>query len=200
MSPTQWGPPIWTLFHTLAEKIHEDKFSTLGHQLFILIKKICKVLPCPDCSMHASTFLAKINFAHIKTKSNFRYMLWHFHNSVNKRKNKPLFDFNRTTARYVNLSLIAVYNQFVNVYKTKGNMRLLADNFQRTVVLKDAQKWISSNLRHFSHHTLPSPPPPPPHHTLPPHYTSSPVPLQENTCVHLLVSEISPPSPPQQVM
>ena len=29
-----WGPPIWTLFHTLAAKIREDKFNEIGHELF----------------------------------------------------------------------------------------------------------------------------------------------------------------------
>ena len=51
MSPTTWGPPVWRFFHTLAEKMNEDKFQELGPQLFNLIRKICRVLPCPDCSM-----------------------------------------------------------------------------------------------------------------------------------------------------
>ena len=42
MSPEGWGPPTWTLFHTLAEKIHEDTFPILGPQLFYHIKNICR--------------------------------------------------------------------------------------------------------------------------------------------------------------
>ena len=52
-----WGPPIWTLFHTLAAKIHEDKFNEIGGQLIMFIRKISRYLPCPDCSQHATNFL-----------------------------------------------------------------------------------------------------------------------------------------------
>ena len=40
MSTKKWGPPVWTLLHTLAEKINPDKFAELGPQLFVFIKRI----------------------------------------------------------------------------------------------------------------------------------------------------------------
>ena len=60
MSTKKWGPPVWTLLHTLAEKINPDKFAEIGPQLFVIIKRICGALPCPDCAQHASQFLARI--------------------------------------------------------------------------------------------------------------------------------------------
>ena len=148
MSPEAWGPPTWTLFHTLAEKIHEDTFPILGPQLFYHIKNICRNLPCPECSQHASTFLAKINFNGIKSKTDFKNMLCFFHNTVNFRKKKPVFNA-AGLDKYKSMNAITTYNNFVNVYHTRGNMKLLADSFQRKIVLIDFKKWLMSNIQSF---------------------------------------------------
>ena len=60
MSPSKWGPPIWTLFHTLAEQITDEGYNVIGKQLYSYILKICKYLPCPDCSNHATIFFEKL--------------------------------------------------------------------------------------------------------------------------------------------
>ena len=71
-APNIWGPPIWRLLHTMAEKIHEDDFNKLMPQMFVLIKRVCAYLPCPDCSQHATQFLAKLKPEQISTKINFK--------------------------------------------------------------------------------------------------------------------------------
>lgn len=92
MSPPEiWGPPVWTFFHTLAEKINEDYFHKIKFSLFFIIKRICNFLPCPECSQHASRFLARINVQAIKDKNQFKQMLHLFHNTVNKRKKRGFF-------------------------------------------------------------------------------------------------------------
>ena len=67
-----WGPAVWTLFHTMAERVHENAYPFISNQLFVQIVRICKVLPCPDCSSDASNFLAKINISTFKTKTDFK--------------------------------------------------------------------------------------------------------------------------------
>jgi len=95
MSPPEiWGPPVWTFFHTLAENINEDGFLNIKISLFSFIKRICTYLPCPDCSQHAIHFLAKVNINKIITKNDFKSMLYVFHNTVNKRKKKKMFNYN----------------------------------------------------------------------------------------------------------
>lgn len=149
MSPTHWGPPIWAFFHCLVEKIKPEKFDTIGIQVFQTIKKICYTLPCPDCSMHATHFLSKVRVQNIKTKENLKYVLYVFHNSVNKRKNKPPYPYSYLE-KYARMSLIGTFNPFTDVYKTKNNMKLLADNFQRQVVLKDVKNWLIKNIDCFN--------------------------------------------------
>jgi Erv1 / Alr family len=148
MTPNVWGPPTWTFFHTLSLKIKEEKFNEIFPTLFLFIRRICRNLPCPDCAMHATSFLNKINPAGVKTKQDFQNILYIFHNSVNKRKNKPRFDHNNLS-QYNNNNIIQTYNDFIRVFHTNGNMKLLADSFQRRLVTKDFRKWFLTNIQHF---------------------------------------------------
>jgi len=144
-----WGPSVWNLFHVLAEQIKPDKFIELSKQLFPIIIRICHNLPCPDCSMHAKMYLSKIIFSNIKTKDHFRHFVWKFHNTVNHRKKKALFDPALLTSTYGKKSLVECFNEFIKLYKTQGNMKLMADGFQRQMVVADLKKWIIQNLNFF---------------------------------------------------
>jgi len=148
MSTKKWGPPVWTLLHTLAEKINPDKFAELAPQLFVFIKRICSALPCPDCAQHASQFLARINFSGIKNKTDLKNMLYIFHNVVNTRLKKPLYNVSNLSV-YANNNIIQVFNNFAEVYHTKGNMALLADSFQRKLIMVDFKKWLVINIGSF---------------------------------------------------
>jgi hypothetical protein len=149
MSPPEvWGPAIWTLFHTLAEKINDNDYPYLINSMFTIIVKICKFLPCPECSRDASSFLARININNYKTKREFKNMLYLFHNWVNSKKRKSLFNYGYIN-KYANLNLINVVNNFISNYNTKGNMKLLTESFQRTFILKDFVTWFRANIRSF---------------------------------------------------
>lgn len=149
MSPPEiWGPPIWTFFHTLAENINEDGFSNIKFSLFSYIKRICTYLPCPDCSHHASRFLAKININKISSKNDFKNMLYVFHNTVNKRKRKPFFN-HQNLEKYKNYNVGNTFNNFVSVYHTKGNMNLIAESFQRKILLSELKTWLIKNYKYF---------------------------------------------------
>jgi hypothetical protein len=147
-APEIWGPPTWTLLHTLAEKIHEDDYNKLLPQMFGLIKRVCAYLPCPDCSQHATRFLAKLKPEQIATKLELKNTLYLFHNMVNAKKKKPLFNYGNINA-YQKLNIVNVFNNFVAVYNTKGNMKLLTESFQRTLVIKDLKRWLMTNHNSF---------------------------------------------------
>ena len=69
MSPTLWGPNIWSFIHTLVEKIKEDQFNHIGYQTFNIIKQICKNLPCPYCATDATNYLNRISLGNLKTNT-----------------------------------------------------------------------------------------------------------------------------------
>jgi hypothetical protein len=75
-------------------------------------------------------------------------MLCFFHNTVNFRKKKPVFDASGLD-KYKSMNSITAYNNFVNVYHTRGNMKLLAESFQRKIVLTDFKKWLMNNIQSF---------------------------------------------------
>ena len=142
MSPPEvWGPAVWTLFHTLIEKMNPSAYPEVIGSMFEIIVRICKVLPCPECSNDASIFLAKIKLNNYKNKVEFRNFIYLFHNWVNAKKRKPLYNYS-DLSKYYRLNLIYVINNFIAKYNTKGNMKLLADSFQRSFVVKDLIAWF----------------------------------------------------------
>ena len=145
---SRWGPPTWNFFHTLAEKINEEKFPIIFPQVVLILRQICKNLPCPDCANHATQFLEKVNFANIKTKSDFKNIMYIFHNMVNRRKRRPSYDIKNLEV-YSKNNIISAYNNFIAVYHTNGNLKLLADSFQRKIIVNELKKWMTMNVRYF---------------------------------------------------
>ena len=149
MSPINlWGPAVWILFHTLIEKLTDEGFNKVGLTLFNYIKRISYNLPCPDCSQHAIKFLSRLDISKIKTKTDLRDTIYIFHNIVNKRTNKSMYNVNHLE-KYKNLNTIAVYNNFISHYNTKGNMKLLAETFQRQKLITEFKKWLMHNISFF---------------------------------------------------
>ena len=107
MSPPEvWGPAVWTLFHTLVEKINDRAFSLVLPSLFSMIFRICKFLPCPECSKDATNYLAKVQFSKIKNKTDLKNIFYIFHNFVNAKKRKKLFN-------YSNINVYSKYNWYI---------------------------------------------------------------------------------------
>ena len=145
-----WGEPTWYLFHTLAEKVDEQYFNELKDSLLHFITRICNNLPCPDCSMHATSYLSSINFSHIGTKDKLKRMLWEFHNVVNKRKVYPLFSYDELNKKYSQaMTVNIVKNFFYHYSKKQYNVRLSMDNITRRNILKDLQSWLEKNTDKF---------------------------------------------------
>ena len=150
MSPPEvWGPAVWTLFHTLIEKVNDQAYPFIKVQLFGQIRRICGFLPCPECSADATNFLAKVNINDLKTKVDFRNTFYLFHNMVNAKKRKRLFNYGHITS-YNNYSIVPVINNFISKYNTKGNMKLIAESFQRKLVLGEFKSWFTKTIRAFT--------------------------------------------------
>ena len=149
MSPPEvWGPAVWRLFHTLSERINENAYNVLAPQLFNLFVRICKFLPCPECSTDASNFLAKIKLSDMKNKTVFKNTFYLFHNYVNAKKRKPLFNYGNMNI-YNHYRIVDVVNNFITNYHTKGNMKLLTESFQRKLIIADFKKWFSYSINAF---------------------------------------------------
>jgi hypothetical protein len=148
--PMRWGEPIWFLFHTLAEKVREDKFLFIKDKLLDTIHVICTNLPCPICASHAKTYLSGINFKAIQTKTQLKEFLWTFHNSVNKRKNYPLFSREELDEKYKNAVTINIIQYFIGIFSKKSmNVNLIADDLYRARLIGDLKNWFNENIGYF---------------------------------------------------
>jgi hypothetical protein len=67
---------------------------------------------------------------------------------VNARKKKPLFNYANIDG-YQKLNIVSVFNNFLSVYNTKGNMNLLTESFQRALIVKDLRRWLMTNHESF---------------------------------------------------
>jgi len=149
MSPPEvWGPPIWTFFHKLAENINENHYNKLKNPLFFFIKRICSLLPCPECSKDATLFLAKIDINKLVKKNEFKKLIYIFHKYVNVKKRKRIYNYSHIDV-YKKYNMIQTFNKFISVYNTNGNMNLLTESFQRKLLISDFKKWFLQNIKSF---------------------------------------------------
>jgi hypothetical protein len=149
MSPSQWGPPTWIFFHTICEKVKDESFAVIGQSLLLQIKNICYNLPCPECTMHAKEFWAKVQIGNIKTKIDLINLMYTFHNIVNRRRGEQMFKYENLVT-YKSRNLVETFNRFSKNFNTKGNMNLINESFHRNLMLQNLRKWIMGNIRHFN--------------------------------------------------
>ena len=147
----KWGEPFWNLFHVLAEKVHESEFSRIRVDFLNIIYLICSNLPCPDCTTHAVHYLNGINFNAIKSKEELKSMLFNFHNSVNARKDYPIFPRGELENKYRSGNTSLIIDTFLYHFKSRPySVRLFVDTLHRERVMKQIVKWFQMNITCFS--------------------------------------------------
>ena len=147
----KWGPITWALFHTMAEKIKNEKFNSHFPQLWKHFTRICNSLPCPYCSEHATTYLRRYKVTQFHNKQVFKKLIHQFHNEVNANTKKQPYNID-ILETYKKENLSQVFNNFItewNYQMNQKNMNLIAHNFIRKQTIKDFHIWFYSNLDIF---------------------------------------------------
>ena len=154
VSKSVWGPCVWYLFHTLAFKAVPENFAEIKSELIQYIQRICANLPCPECTQHATEYMAKharvLN--QITTKEQFHYFLIDFHNSVNSRKQKPSFTYEQADDKYKRAKTSDVVQYFFQIYGERsngGNLKMFTNGFQKQLLLSDFSGWMVRNYSKF---------------------------------------------------
>ena len=143
-----WGTPTWYFFHTMVEKIKVEHYNDIKVNILGYIKKLCTVLPCPDCRDHAVNYLRNFNIGQMPTKEHMKMFMFNFHNTVNARLGH----------RQYLLQDLEIYKRgnFVKIfYYCKQEMmrprhnKLLADSMSRRININKMEKWLQENSNKF---------------------------------------------------
>ena len=147
----KWGEPVWFFFHTIAEKVKPESFAIIRVELLQLIVSICRNLPCPTCSQHATAYLANANINNIKTKEQLIDFFYNFHNEVNGRKGFALFPRELLRDKYSKANTANIINYFlVNLLDKSYSIRMIAEDFHRKRLVGEVKTWLNANLQHFN--------------------------------------------------
>ena len=127
-----WGNTVWYLFHTLAHKIKESDFNELKNDIIYVVKTVSTNLPCPECSQDAVNELNKVKFDNINSKEELRLLLFNFHNHVNRKLKKPIFELSELDDKYSKANLKAIYKNFFIIFGSNSNTpQLMSAAFHR---------------------------------------------------------------------
>jgi hypothetical protein len=143
MSKDIWGPSVWNLFHTLAEKLKPECESEIQPILFHF-KQVCFNLPCNDCSKHATETLQNASLDKVKTRENLKRFFLEFHNLVNKKLNKPIFSQNECDKRYSYANTVNIVNHFISVMKSRqvSSERTMMNTMTRHLCVDGVAKYM----------------------------------------------------------
>lgn len=106
-NPEIWGPPFWFSLHISALHYPENPSDIVRERIKNRILAIPYELPCSSCRPHASSFVEnnRNNLDEIvKNRENLFNFYVDFHNSVNQRKNKPLWTYEQSKKYYLGKS------------------------------------------------------------------------------------------------
>jgi hypothetical protein len=95
----EWGPLLWLLLHTLAEKAGKQTNSiTRGDEMRawpLFMKELGAIIPCPYCRDHFQEYLKTTPFQlstdYFEWRAYIPHYFYTFHESVNARLGKPSF-------------------------------------------------------------------------------------------------------------
>lgn len=134
LTTSQWGPPVWTILHTLVE-LSEGKGAAVDPLWRGLLINLRGLLPCPECQRHYSDWWASVP---IPTTGNFvgalRMWLLTLHNDVNRRNKARQWTETQVKAAYggpvaERLAAVAAAQE-----KLRGlGLTALADGFRHVI-------------------------------------------------------------------
>lgn len=158
LSPPQWGSATWTLFHVAACAVNAEKFQTdhvFRTEFFEKLRIICETLPCPDCRTHAEQETKwKIQWQAVRSKRDLQWMLHAFHNRVNERTGKAIYNVNSLDLQYSPLvgrfytSVLPVFHHEFS--KPVRDIHFQNDNVRRLHVAEEVVSWFQMNKDLFS--------------------------------------------------
>jgi hypothetical protein len=98
MNRNIWGPYFWEVFHIACFDYPIHPTNQDKNNITNFIKYYQKILPCKECRTHFMELLNKYPL----NPNNSNLLEWSvfIHNQVNKRLNKPIFEYKNILKKY----------------------------------------------------------------------------------------------------
>lgn len=132
---TEWGPAVWRILHSLAEKSLSTPVKQTGEERrlwFNILNSLRYSLPCPNCRKHYNDYyVANLIDKFIKNNSfniELRIWLYNLHCEANKH-----------TAKYNTIMIEELTSLYGNYDGIKNDAKIFVEHMQRGVF----HKWIS---------------------------------------------------------
>jgi hypothetical protein len=101
-----WARPLWIFIYTLLATYPENPSFEKQQHMYNFLIALQAVMPCSSCAEHFLAHLSSPGFRDaLKTKLEFARWIFHVHNDINLRTNKPTLSFEQS---------IDVVSQLVN--------------------------------------------------------------------------------------
>ena len=143
-----WGPPTWNFLHTFANKISDEFFQSNHVKIVNMIVNLFYCLPCRICSSHSIKYIKTINLNNIRIKQQLIDFLFNFHNNVNSKLNKPIYNENDLQI-YSTYQLHNVFNKFSYYIQRIRGHDFFNDTNKRDCS-NQFQEFIQTNISHFN--------------------------------------------------
>ena len=143
-----WGNITWILFHTFSEKIHENFLLANKKVIWKLITDVLNVLPCNHCLQHAQMYINKYGSSHIKRKEDLTDFFYNFHNSVNLRTRKKIY--NKSDLNIYEKGVMSKILDNFSILMTKNyDVRPNVEVLKRRAVVFNLKNWCLNNKHMF---------------------------------------------------
>lgn len=120
---SEWGPPLWTVLHAVAEKAGRGPFPQFEPEerlgLLRMMQALGKMIPCPSCKEHYDVYLkehpveqALRELPYEDLNKYVKTWFWELHNWVNESHGKPLFSYDSLTPAYKSVNIRQTLRQF----------------------------------------------------------------------------------------
>jgi hypothetical protein len=97
-----WGPSAWTFLHAISFSYPDTPSAEHKAAVLNLFSSLKYLLPCGECCNHyCSTFSSEDLSKALQSKNDFSRWLVDFHNSVNVRLNKPVFQYETAASKFL---------------------------------------------------------------------------------------------------
>ncbi len=146
---SEWGPPLWTVIHALAERSGSVPFPLFREDerraLIKFHEALGKMIPCPSCKDHYDSYLREhpvkttlMTMPYEEIHTHERTWFWELHNWVNESHNKAIFPITGLAA-YKGVNIRQVMRQLdipmKKAIRVRGGQMLAYTEFTKWVVM-----------------------------------------------------------------